>query len=74
MIVDGARLLEAYFSDIHKIRPFLSAYGFQAPSAEQIRKWKSRGVPGRWLVDVMCCLEIEYGKPVPLTPFVREAS
>lgn len=72
MFVDGLRLLETYFSDFSKIPQFLSSYGAdKTPTAEQMRKWKTRGVPGSWLVDIMACLEIEYGKPVSLAPFVR---
>lgn len=71
MQVDGRGLIEAHIGDISQVPAFLRAYGAsRVPSTEQIRKWKSRGVPGGYLVDIMAYIEIETGRPVSLAPYI----
>ena len=73
MQVDGNALIGAYFKEIQDVGPFLKAYGHASPPTyEMLRKWKTRGVPSGWLPDIMVCLEVEYGKPVSLAPYIRD--
>lgn len=73
MQVDGVRLIEAHISKIANVPNFMRSYGAEdIPTPEQIRKWRTRGVPGGRLVDLLAYFEIEFGKPISLAPYIGE--
>lgn len=75
MQIDGLRLIVAHLRDIKRVPAFLRAYGMtDIPSPEQLRKWRQRGVPGNWLIQIMACIELETGRPVSLAGFIEEGS
>ncbi|AKR54370.1 hypothetical protein XM25_00830 [Devosia sp. H5989] len=51
---------------------FLGAYKAPAPKAAAVEKWFQRAsVPSDWLPMLLAYLEIDYGGPVRLAPYLE---
>jgi hypothetical protein len=69
--IDTIRLLDDHFPDLDLLRDLLRGQGFDAPSAEAMRKWRPRrGYPAHLLAAVLFTIEKRTGRPVSLAPYL----
>lgn len=73
MQVNGERLIVARLGDLKRVVPFMDSYGItDAPTAEVLRKWRQRGIPGRAVLLLLALFEIESGAPVSVAPYLED--
>lgn len=72
---DARKFLCEKFATPNRLAAFILAFGYAPPKEETIYKWFHReSVPGEWFPVLLALLELEEGRPVSVSPYLRAAA
>lgn len=64
--------IESELRTVQNVLAIFTRYGFTPPGNAAVEKWFQRGkIPSEWMFKILALIELDQGKPVSLTRYVK---